>query len=368
MYIKNKLLAAACMTSLMFWAANAFAQESSITPPPNPPAAWQQNPGSEKEKQNFMLFVKDIKDLTQEDQAAIKAIFDKRKADFDALIQNTKPEKMDSEVTKKIAEINKAFFESIRTYVKADKLADFDKYVKEILSKVGNPPMQWWQGPWMSQGAGPWVLFQFFKDGKSLTEEQKKAFVDLSKAYGDSIKKIVEDTTKTQEQKAADIKAANEYFVSKITDYVDPAKLDAFNKFVAERGSTPLFPKPQDKDQDLWSMGKDIADKIKEKVWEKVKEIQKKVFKLSQKLRESFAKALDKISSEKKAETFKLVLSRIDTILAKSETNQAMKDKLTELKAIVQTKLDELNWSSQDTDLINSLINWTTTTWTWTAQ
>lgn len=75
---------------------------------------------------------------------------------------------------------------------------------------------------------------KFFKSGKDIPEEQKKLFMQYSKSYLDSIKKIIEDKTLASEAKETSIKAANAEFAKLLVSYIDPAKLEEFNKYIAE--------------------------------------------------------------------------------------------------------------------------------------
>ncbi|EKE29420.1 MAG: hypothetical protein ACD_2C00180G0013 [uncultured bacterium (gcode 4)] len=307
--------------------------------------------------QPIMQFFRSGKDLTDEQK---KQFMDSSRAYLDSIKKIMEDKSMTPDSREAAIKAANAEFAKVLTpYIDPTKLEAFNKFVA---NNWGKPFVK---GPGESQNTKQPIqspteilqpIMQFFRSGKDLTAEQKKQFMDSSKAYLDSIKKIMEDKSMTPDSREAAIKAANAEFAKALTPYIDPAKLEAFNKFVADHWGKPLVRNPVDtKYQD---------DGKKQNISDKKKFEASKARALPQSTIDQLNRKLDALDPAKKEAMFRAIIIRVDAIL-KNVKSEKVRAQLEEIKDIVQNKLEDLN--SWESDIVNELINWIDSDSTWSV-
>ncbi|EKE27631.1 MAG: hypothetical protein ACD_3C00183G0004 [uncultured bacterium (gcode 4)] len=295
----------------------------------------------------IMKFFKSGKDIPEEQK---KLFMQYSKSYLDSIKKIIEDKTLASEAKETSIKVaNAEFAKLLVSYIDPAKLEEFNKYIAEA----------WWRPlakkPWEAQDKDAkknipavnhsptealWPIMKFFKSGKDIPEEQKKLFMQYSKSYLDSIKKIIEDKTLASEAKETSIKAANAEFAKLLVSYIDPAKLEEFNKYIAEAWWRPLAKRPtepQDKNP------------------QEYKKAPVKIKILSQKTRDSLNHKLDALDPAKKEVIFQAIIKRVDSLLANLKSEKA-KAQLLEIKELVQSKLTSLN--SWEEDIISQVLDW----------
>ncbi len=230
---------------------------------------------------------------------------------------------------------------------------------------------------------GEW-FFKFLKLKDTLTAEEQTQLKAILDDFHKKTQEIVwTDWGKMDSSKLSQITSLNKEFYVALKPFVDPTKIDLYEKWFTEKFlqfdkyQTMLANKTNwdsyyadDKKMNKKDFVKMNDDKIEngvKHVNEENKSLKKenkpnftkkqqiKIGLISKALRELFVKKLDSVPNEKKETAYKKLISKIDVLLGKT-TNVNQKWKLTELRDIVQEKLDSITVNTDDESLINQLL------------
>lgn len=404
MQTKNKFLALSCGFVILTMSSLAFANDTTTSTS----ASWSSTgtiympvdfiapiPGATKEAPYAKIsnFIKSKDVLSAEENTSLIAIFNNYIQQVkDVRANNTMKQE---EKTSKIYEINKAFFIAVKIYVDSTKIAEYEKWIEEKLSKNN-----WYRNlnpieKKESNNTGSTCMFQ--NDAWAINTEIKLT-AKISAAYKVSLEwsdyypkwdtdllwykivvknpnneeKVVSVDENTTEKDDWNSKAwINTYKVYAITnDWVNhesnivtiPMNWNGSYDFSlvnnCKQPTTSTKNKKNTWDianvgnivKDALNLGKNIVRKVK---------FQYKL--LSEKTRLLVNTKIDSIPKEKREEYLKRLLVKIDKVISNTKWI-SLKAKLEELKQVVQERLDELSWSSSDDSVIQDLLNDSETT------
>ena len=197
----------------------------------------------------------------------------------------------------------------------------------------------------------------------ALKEDIKKLETELKgvlKSYHEVVKALIKEWQNAIKNNTFDKEVFNtkatEIFtkhVETLGTYVDPAKMEAFKKFMEAKRATILVNKELRINN--VELRKDMKDKMQDMKWKvqdmKAKMPMKKSL-VSESLKNKLFSIIDKIPAEKRTEIINKVITRIDTLVAKT-TQENKKQLLIELKQLLQSKLN--NTQTED-EILNEII------------
>ena len=192
-------------------------------------------------------------------------------------------------------------------------------------------------------------------------EDLKKLETELKgvlKAYHEAVKALIKEWQNAIKNNTFDKEVFNtkatEIFtkhVETLGTYVDPAKMEAFKKFMEAKRATILVNK------ELRINNVEVRKDMKAQDMKAKVEVKKQA-RVSESLKKKLFTIVDKIPAEKRTATINKVIAKIDVLVAKT-TLEAKKELLLELKELL---LQKLNSSSTEDEILNEIIPADTTT------
>lgn len=207
---------------------------------------------------------------------------------------------------------------------------------------------------------GTGELKNFLRD--PLTQEEQTALKTLLQAQQAERDAILKDTTLTPETRTTKLQDLRTSHLTALLIYVSTDKQEAFKKMMDEK-MTPMLKNPEprrenrDNRQDMRSGSEDQKQEIRN-------QMQTKKRALSETLHKQLIRAIEKFDGEKLNKVL-VNIEKAVTKITSSTLAQERKDRflaqLAEIKTIIQDKIDTLNGTNPEENILNDVLSDTMT-------
>lgn len=392
---KNKKLLLVFMSTWLLISSVSFAQDitSSISPALNQTtqAASIQNINPYDGLWNF---IKNKDSLTVDEQNEIKAIMEYCKQAIWKIVSGSK-NLTQSEINSQIKDVNTAFFKSIKKYIDPAKSDDFDKWAENAIAQYPQGPHPTTQinstasystviestrpvitaseariipNTWEIELSGK--ISAPYKVSLSWSVFTPTSWIELQGyklivTYNDWTNKIISITSNKTSIDNWDAKQnmVNTYVIFAVTD--DWAKHESNHITIAmgPNGSYDFSEQDKSNDNKSEKSQSNIQENISQ-TWANINEMPPQKINRPSKnkssvlwnIRDKYISLLDKIPDDQKEAKFQAIVWRIDNLIQNAK-NDSLKRKLQELKDITQEKLNALSNNSNDSSLINQIMD-----------